>query len=699
MRCGKRQYRPVETCSPGMNFILSFCHTGIFLLNCTTFTLGNRGFQTEPNRKIMSYIDFDKKKLVNLKYALERELLRTNRAGSYASTTIITTNTRKYHGLLVVPQPLIDDNNHVLLSTLDETLISGDEEFHLSMRMYPGGHFHPKGHKYIRDFISDPNPRLVYRLGKMIFIKEYIFARNEDQIFIRYTLESAADKVVFRIRPFLAYRNVHDLSKANTFVNTSYKGVKNGVAWQMYKGYARVFMQYSKNTEYTHVPDWYYNLEYIREAERGYPSQEDLYVPGFFDIEMRKGETIVVSVALEEKNPAGFKRQFTAEVNKRIPRDNFLHCLENAADEFVVKLNKRTEIVAGYPWFGRWGRDTFVALPGLTLVRKDEKTFRAVIQTMLRELRDGLFPNIGQGKNAAYNSVDSSLWFFWALQQLQLMTGKKSGIWKDYGKHMKSILHHFSKGTHFNISMHDNGLIWAGEHGKALTWMDAIVNGKAVTPRIGYAVEVNALWYNAVVFAIELAREADDRAFVKKWESWPERIKQSFKETFWDDEKKYLADVVNDGMKDWSVRPNMIFAVSLPNSPLGNFTSNAVVDKVKNDLLTPRGLRTLSPRNPAYKGKYFGDQAHRDEAYHQGTAWPWLLGAFADAYLRLRGEQGRALIEKLYTGFEDVMSEAGIGTISEIYDGNPPHHAGGAISQAWSVAELLRIRWMLDEPD
>ncbi|MCF6170980.1 MAG: amylo-alpha-1,6-glucosidase [Bacteroidales bacterium] len=647
----------------------------------------------------MSYIDFDKKELVNLKIALDRELLRTNRAGSYASTTIIATNTRKYHGLLVAPQPLIDDDKHVLISTLDETLITKDEEFHLSMRMYPGGHYHPKGHKYIRSFVSDPNPRLVYRLGKMVFSKEYIFAFSEDRILVRYTLEDAIDKLTLRIKPFLAYRNVHDLAKANTFVNNKYNHVDNGVSWQMYRGYSKVFLQFSKVADYTHVPDWYYNVEYIREAERGYPCQEDLFVPGFFDVEMKKGDSIVISIGLEEKNPANFKRQFTSEVKKRIPRDNYLHCLENAADEFIVKQNKKTGLIAGYPWFGRWGRDTFVAMPGLLLRQKDEKTYKEVIHTMLHELKDGLFPNLGQGKNAAFNSADSSLWFFWALQQWQLMTGKKAKLWKTYGKSLKSILAHFSKGTHFNIGMHKNGLIWQGVNGKALTWMDAVVNGKPITPRIGYAVEINALWYNAVMFALELAEEAGDKTFVNEWKKWPEVVKQSFKATFWDDQKGYLADVVNGEYKDWSVRPNMIFAVSMPYSPLGNFTSNAVVHKVKQELLTPRGLRTLSPKNQAYKGKYFGDQSHRDEAYHQGTVWPWLLGAFADAYLKLRGKDGKAFIESLYWGFEEVMSEAGIGTISEVYDGNPPHTAGGAISQAWNVAELLRIKWMLDTID
>ena len=644
----------------------------------------------------MSYIEIEKTDLINLKYSLDRELLRTNRAGSYASSTIIFTNTRKYHGLLVAPQPLIDDNNHVLLSTIDETLIENDFEFHIGMRMYPGGVYNPKGHKYLRHFASDPNPRLVYRMGGIIFVKEYIYTKNESRILIRYTLEDAAQKVTLRLKPFLAYRSVHELAKANIDVNNKFKPVKNGAQWQMYKGYNKVFMQFSKKANYTHIPDWYYNVEYIREAERGYPCEEDLFVPGYFELDMKKGDSIVISAGFEEHNPTTFKKQFTSEIKKRTERNSYENCLRNAADEFFVKINKKTEVIAGYPWFGRWGRDTFVALPGLALTQKDEKRFGEVVHTMLGELKDGLFPKLGQGKNAVYSSVDTSLWFFWALQQYGIITGKRKEGWNIYGTYLKRILNKFAGGTHFNIKMHENGLLWQGEHGKALTWMDSVVYGKPVTARTGYAVEVNALWYNAIVFSLELAEEAGDKSFVRKWSKWPEIIRGSFKETFWENEKSYLADYVNDDFKDWSVRPNMLFAVSLPHSPVGRFISNSVLDKVKQELLTRRGLRSLSPKNINYIGKYKGDQTDRDLAYHQGTAWPWLLGAFADAYLKLHGEEGKAFIESIYQDFEEEMSKDGIGTISEVYDGDPPHKAGGAISQAWNVAELLRIRWMLD---
>ncbi len=644
----------------------------------------------------MSYIQFDKTKLINLNYSLSREKLRTNRAGSYASSTIINCNTRKYHGLLVVPQPLIDDQNHVLLSDIDENIIDNNFVFHLGSRIYPNGIVNPGGHKYLFDYQADPNPKLTYRLGNVVFVKELIFAKNEDRIFIKYHLEKAENEITIQIRPFLAYRNVHSLSKANTWVDTKYKQVKNGVAWQMYKGYSKIFMQLSKKPQYIHVPDWYYNVEYIRERERGYEFNEDLYTPGYFELTFKPQESIVVSIGLKEKTPSQFKRRFDSEVKKRVPRDSYEHCLENAAEEFIIKRDNRTEVVAGYPWFGRWGRDTFIALPGLTLTRNDKKAFHEIVKTMISELKYGLFPNLGHGKEASYNAADTSLWFFRALQLYAQMTDEKNVLWKYYGKTMKTILHKYKKGTLHKIGMHDNGLVWSGETGIAVTWMDAIVLGKPVTPRTGFAVEINALWYNAIKFTLELAKENDDKEFVKKWQNLPEKIELSFREIFWNETWQYLADFATYEKQNLDVRPNMIIAASLPYSPLSEEMKIAVVTKVKNDLLTKRGLRSLSPKNPKYKGIYTGNHSERDLSYHQGTAWPWLLGAFAEAYLQIYGKQGKDFVSELYNNFKQVMTENGIGTISEIYDGDPPHEARGAISQAWSIAELLRIKWMLD---
>jgi predicted glycogen debranching enzyme len=645
----------------------------------------------------MSYINFDKNQLVNLEYSLSRELIRSNRAGSYANSTIINCNTRKYHGMLVTLQPGIDNENHVLLSSLDETIIQREAEFNLGIHKFPGGVYNPKGHKYIRDFTTTPIPMQTYNVGGVILTREMIFTTNEDRMTIKYTLVEAHSPTKLRFRPFLAFRNVHSLSKHNIFVEKKYEKVPNGIKVRMYQGYTDLYLQLSKENEYTHVPDWYYNIEYQEEMERGYDYQEDLFVPGFFECEIGKGESIYFSAGTKEIPPDQIKRNYNLELKKRTPRDTFVNCLKNSATQFIVKRDSKTEIIAGFPWFGRWGRDTFISLPGLTLVTGEHKTCKAVIDSMLADLKGPLFPNIGSGSNSAYNSADTSLWFFWTLQQYSLFTGEKEKLWKEYGKKMQMILDGYREGTLFNIHMQDDCLIYAGEAGKALTWMDAIVHGKAVTPRIGLPVDINALWYNAVCFSLELAKTAGDEKFIKAWQPVADMIPDSFEKTFWNPVKKFLADYVDGDYRDWSERPNMVFATSLPYSPISEEMCKEVLNTVMQELLTPRGLRTLSPKNPIYKGTYCGDQATRDMAYHQGTVWPWLLGHFAEGYLKLYGKSGVRFIKSLFDGFEPVMTEHGIGTISEIYDGDPPHSPRGAISQAWSVAELLRMNWLIEK--
>lgn len=645
----------------------------------------------------MSYITFDKNQLINLEYSLGKELIRSNRAGAYGSMTIICCNTRKYHGLLVAPQPGIDAENHVLLSALDETVIQHDAEFNLAIHKYPGGVYHPKGHKYIRDFVLEPMPYLIYRVGGVVLKKEMVLMGKHNRALIKYTLLDAHSPTTLRLRPFLAFRNVHRLSKANMDLRDKYEPVVNGIKMRLYPGYSPLYMQISKEAEYVHVPGWFYNIEYHEEMIRGYDYQEDLFVPGFFDVPMKKDEPVIFAAGTGLVNPKGLKRAFTMEVKDRIPRDSFENCLVNAARQFIVRGKDRTEMVAGFPWFGRWGRDTFIALPGLTLCTGDAKTCRDVLDTMVADLNGPLFPNVGKGDASNYHSIDAPLWFFWALQQYAQHTGKKAAIWKDYGKKMRMILNGYRDGTDFNIHMQDDGLIYGGGPGLALTWMDAVVDGKPVTPRTGLDVEINALWYNAIRFSIEAAEAAGNKNFAAEWQPVADRIPQSFSEAFYDREKGYLADVVDGDRKDFTVRPNQIFAVSLPYSPVSDELASQVVDTVQRELLTPHGLRTLSPKNPDYKGIYYGTQKQRDRAYHQGTAWPWLLSHFAEAYLKMHGVSGVPFVKELYNGFEEEMTEAGVGTISEVYDGDPPHKSGGAISQAWSVSELLRIRRMLEE--
>lgn len=635
--------------------------------------------------------------MINLEFSLSREQLRTNRAGAYACNTIAGCNTRKYHGLLVCPQPGIDDDNHVLLNGLDETIIQNDEEFNLGIRRYKGGHYNPRGHKYIRAYEIGAVPCYTYRVGGVIMTKEILFAGRQDRILIRYKLIDAHSPTRIRFRPFTSFRNVHFLTQANFDADTSVEMLPNGTKMRLYKGYTPLFMQFSKSVDYVHVPDWYYQVEYQKEIDRGYEAHEDLFVPGYFETSIKKGESIIFTAATEEVLPSSLKKMFQQESKNRVLRDGFENCLLNAADQLIINREGKTQVIAGYPYFGRFSRDTLIALPGITLTKGDTETCYAVINSMIDTLKDGLFPTILAYRSSEYNSIDAPLWFFWTLQQLSEQKGQKTKIWKEYAQVMKSILSAYKKGTHYNIRMLDNGLISGGEEGKAITWMDAVIDGNPVTPRIGCTVEANALWYNAICFTLDLAKKAKDTEFIDEWSSLPELIRKSFNLKFWLDDKKYLADYYCLEFTDTQMRPNQVFATSLSYSPLNEERRKSVISALKRELLTERGLRTLSPQSPDYKGVYFGNPVERDLAYHQGSVFPWLLGHFAEGYLKIHGRAGLSFIKKLYEGFESEVFEHGLGSISEIYDGDPPNRPAGAISQAWSIAELLRTGAMINK--
>lgn len=638
----------------------------------------------------MAYLKFNKDELVNLEYSLKREVLATNRSGGYMSSAINCCNTRKYHGLLIVPIDEFGGENHVLLSALDETVVQHGQSFNLGIHKYPGT-YEPRGHKYIIDFEYDPVYTLTYRVGGVILQKEIVLVHNEDQVLIRYTLLDAHSETLLRLKPFLAYRNIHALSKANMMANMKYQEVENGIRSKLYNGFPALNMQLSKKNDFVATPDWYYNIEYTEERNRGYDYHEDLFVPGYFEFPIKKGESIVFSASVEAVAPARLKAKFRKLVEERAPRDCFGNCLRYSASQFIVRRGKDTEVVAGYPWFGRWGRDTFIALPGITLAAAgDTKTCKEVLDTMVRELNNGLFPNIGKDENASYNSVDAPMWFFKAVQEYGEAIGDNAAVWKSYGAKMKAVLKAYREGVNAYVGMRENSLIWADEPGKALTWMDAIVGGVPVTPRGGYQVEINALWYNAICYVLKLAREAGDGRFVKEWEEMPEKVQESFVKIFWNDEKGYLADYVDENGQNLFVRPNQVIACSLEYSPLTDEMKRGVLDVVESELLTPKGLRTLAPKNAAYKGTYEGDQATRDRAYHQGTVWPWLIGAYIEANFRLYGRKFVKKAKEILTGFEEDMTVYGLCSVGEVYDGNPPYAPNGCISQAWSVGEILR---------
>ena len=638
----------------------------------------------------MSVLKFDKQSLGNLEYSLKREMLATDRVGGYMSTTIVCCNTRKYHGLMVCPKDA-SENDYVMLSSLDETVIQHEQSFNLAIHRYPGT-YEPRGHKYITDFDYTPSPAITYRVGGVVLKKEILWIHSKTQLLIRYTLMEATSETKLRLRPMLAFRNKHSLSQANMFADGHSYPANNGVKVRLYQDFPWLYMQTDcRECEFVAAPDWYYRFEYLEEKARGYPYEEDLLTPGYFEIDIRKGESVIFSAALDEMwSGETIDEIFNAELGRRSDKKDFLSCLRHSARQFISRREDRTEVIAGWPWFGRWGRDTFIALPGITLTRGDVQSCIDVIETMTHEMKDGLFPNMGE----AYNSVDAPLWFFWTLQQLEEHIGPKK-IWDSWGRKMKDVLNAYLRGIGGVIEVRDNGLVWAGHPNLAMTWMDAVVDGKPVTGREGHQVEINALWYNAVCYTLELAKKYRDTQFVEDWKSFPNLIKESFVATFWNDEKGYLADYVNDAGQNVFVRPNQVIACSMRYKMISEEQQLAVIQTIKRHLLTPKGLRTLSPQNPLYQGRYEGDQPTRDRAYHQGTVWPWPLEHYVKANFDIWGEQYLEKAGEILAGFEEDIDSYGIGSIPEIYDGDPPHAQRGAISQAWSVGAVLRIDEMI----
>jgi len=645
----------------------------------------------------MSYLKFEKNVMTNLEESLQRELLRTNRSGAYSCSTIVDCNTRKYHGLLVVPVPELDDENHVLLSSLDATVVQHGAEFNLGLHKYSGNNYSPKGHKYIREFDCDKVPTTVYRVGGVILKKEFLFQNYEDRILIRYTLVDAHSETLLRFRPFLAFRSVRQFTHENAVASREYTVIDNGIKTCMYAGYPDLYMQFSVPCEFHFQPDWYRGVEYPKEQERGYASNEDLYVPGYFEMPIKKGESIVFAASTSETNVHTVAKLFDKEVELRNPRDNFFHCLVNAAHQFHRReKNDDRYIIAGYPWFKCRARDTFIALPGLTLAIDEPDYFELVMKTSAKAMNEFMDKKKKPlGKLAEIEQPDVPLWCIWALQQYAKDEGDKKCITK-YGKLIKKIMNFIIEGKHPNLKLEDNGLLSAQGRDKACTWMNSSANGRPIVPRTGFIVEFNALWYNALMFTARLAEQSGETELVEKLQKAAEKCKESFVSTFLN-EYGYLYDYVDGNMTEWSVRPNMIFAVALDYSPLDQKAQKSVLDICTRELLTPKGLRSLSPKSGGYNPMYVGPQAQRDYAYHMGTAWPWLGGFYLDACLKIYKRTRLSFVERQMVGYEDEMSQHCLGTISEVYDGNPPFKGRGAMSFAINVAELLRTLKLLEK--
>ena len=645
----------------------------------------------------MSYLRFEKALMTNLQDSLPKELLRTNRSGAYSCSTIVDCNTRKYHGLLVVPVPEIDDDNHVLLSSLDVTVVQHGAEFNLGLHKYQGNNFSPMGHKYIREFDCDKVPTTIYRVGGVLLKKEVVFQHYEDRILIRYTLVDAHSATTLRFRPFLAFRSVRQFTHENTVASRDFYPVDNGIKTCMYEGYPDLYMQFSKKNEFIFRPDWYRGVEYPKEQERGYASTEDLYVPGYFEMPIKKGESIVFSAAISSIKPSSLKKLFDEEVAERNPRDNFFHCLVNAAHQFHIRTkNDDRYLLAGYPWFKCRARDTFISLPGLTLSIEEQDYFELVMKTAERGIREFMAGKPLTGMMTEIEQPDVLLWAIWAIQQY----AKEASLEKCnemYGKLVADIVKFIEANKHNNLELRENGLLYSEGKKKAVTWMNSTANGRPVVPRTGYIVEFNALWYNTLCFAASLAELSGNNAQVDHLNKLAEKVKASFVEVFLN-EHGYLFDYVDDkDPRDWSVRPNMIFAAAFDYSPLDQAQKKGVIDICTRELLTPKGLRSLSPKSGGYNPRYVGPQTQRDYAYHQGTAWPWLGGFYMEASLKLYKRTRLSFIERQLVGYEDEMSYHCLGTIPELFDGNPPFHGRGGISFAMNVGEVLRTLELLEK--
>ena len=644
----------------------------------------------------MNYLRFEKAVMTNLEESLRRELLRTNRSGAYSASTIVDCNTRKYHGLLVVPVPEIDDENHVLLSSLDCTVVQHGAEFNLGLHKYQGNNFSPKGHKYIREFDASKVPTTIYRVGGVVLKKEVVFQHYEDRILIRYTLEDAHSATTLRFRPFLAFRSVRQFTHENMVASREYTPIDGGIKTCMYQGYPELFMQFSKKNEFVFQPDWYRGIEYPKEQERGYASNEDLYVPGYFEMSIKKGESIVFSGSTSQIKTSTLKKLFQEEVEERVPRDNFYHCLVTAAHQFHKRMpNDDRYLLAGYPWFKCRARDTFISLPGLTLSIEEQDYFELVMKTAERGLREFMNDEPLTVKIYEIEQPDVMLWAVWAIQQYAKYAGREK-CYEMYGDLLTHIMAYIIAEKHPNLRLDDNGLLYANGRDHAVTWMNSTANGRPVVPRSGYIVEFNALWYNALKFCASMAAERNDQEAVNELEQRAALAKQSFVDTFVN-EYGYLLDYVDGNMMDWSVRPNMIFAVALDYSPLSQQQMKSVVDICTRELLTPKGLRSLSPKSGGYNPMYVGPQTQRDYAYHQGTAWPWLGGFYMEACLKLYKRSRLSFIERQMVGYEDEIDYHALGTISELFDGNPPFHGRGAMSFAMNVAEILRTMRLLEK--
>lgn len=632
-----------------------------------------------------------------------KEWLETNGIGGYASSTILGLNTRRYHGLLVaaIAPPA---GRMVLLSKLEETVVLNERRYDLSTNRYPGV-VHPAGYLFLSEFRFDPFPRFVFRVEDVEIEKRVFLVHGENTVVIEYEFRGPGCK--FELRPLIAFRNYHATTRRNDALNPAIQSQDGVVTLTPYAGLPSLHIAHDA-TEVRPTGDWYFNFEYDIELERGFTDREDLFNPFVADYDANSGRTVTIIASTERHQVAEAPAMRQRELDRRAAvvaaspsHDSLITSLMAAADQFLVKRGDRETIIAGYHWFCDWGRDTMIALPGLTMTTRRYDIARNILLTFAGYVDQGMLPNRfpDQGETPEYNTVDAALWMFEAVRAYAEHTNEWDFVRdKLYGV-LTGITDWHRRGTRFGIRVDTDGLLHAGEAGVQLTWMDAKVGDLVVTPRQGKPVEVQALWYNALRIMESFAERFGDTERRQTFASMADRACGSFNAAFWNAAEGCLYDVVDGDARDNSLRPNQILAVSLPYSMLDFERAKAVVATVERDLLTPRGLRTLSAKDPRYRGRYTGDPFSRDTAYHQGTVWPWLAGPFFTAYLKIHDwdQDSRTRVKAWLAQFESHLTEAGLGQVSEIFDGDPPFMPRGCIAQAWSVAELLRLANLIQE--
>ncbi len=637
----------------------------------------------------------------NFESSSAREWLEANGIGGYASSTIFGAHSRRYHGLLVAATrpPL---GRMVLLSKFEETLILDSKRFELSSNQYPAK-VYPDGYKYLKSFRLDPFPIWTFDVGGIMIEKSIFMIYGENSIVCRWKINNKPEisnlKSEIELRPLLAFRDHHHLRHEDREFNAAYKIEENLVSISPYADMPT--LHFAHNAESIEKQGhWYRNFEYAIENERGFDYHEDLFQPFSLRFDLSANACVIVST--EAKNIDDVKLCEIAEIERRKEltniagaSDDFSRQLKLAADQFIVTRGTGKTVIAGYHWFSDWGRDTMIALNGLTLATNRPEIAKSILTEFSKHISEGMLPNRfpDAGETPEYNTVDATLWYFEAIRAYCVKTGDYNFVRDVLFEKLIDIIDWHVRGTRYQIHVDTDGLLFAGEPGVQLTWMDAKVGDWVVTPRTGKAVEIQALWYNALCIMAEFAERLGDRERQTTYISMAETAKGSFNGQFWNEGHNCLYDVVNLGDRDASIRPNQIFAVSLPHTMLDVDKARKVVEKVEVELLTPVGLRSLSPSDPRYAPIYAGSPLERDSAYHQGTVWGWLIGPFVEAYLKVNSNNSSADVRvlEIIDNFKTHLSEAMIGQISEIFDPEPPYNPRGCAAQAWSVAELLRI--------